>query len=232
MSLTRGFSEGLKIKQKGMGVEMRVTTGMLNRNRGGVTGSRKSLLSHIQRNREGGIAGLKALGAVRSESALRRTEKAGYEKLGNAADSLVSQADRLAEKVDKGSAEIDSLAEGMVEAYNSTVGALGDAEGVLNNYYHRTMKQSFSDNCVELGEIGISMNSRGKLVLDKEKLKAADAEKVKKLLGSEGDFLKRVSLVASRVSDNAAANRQSLSNSYNARGNIMNSYLSKYNKKG
>ena len=70
------------------------------------------------------------------------------------------------------------------------------------------------------------------MVLDKEKLKAADAEKVKKLLGSEGDFLKRVSLVASRVSDNAAANRQSLSNSYNARGNIMNSYLSKYNKKG
>lgn len=43
---------------------MRVTTGMLNRNRGGVMGSRKSLLSHIQRNREGGIAGLKALGAA------------------------------------------------------------------------------------------------------------------------------------------------------------------------
>ena len=53
---------------------MRVTTGMLNRNRGGVMGSRKSLLSHIQRNREGGIAGLKALGAVRSESAMRSWE--------------------------------------------------------------------------------------------------------------------------------------------------------------
>lgn len=211
---------------------MRVTTGMLNRNHGGVTGSRKSLLSHLKPSREGGVAGLAAMGAARGTSALRRTEKAGYEKLGNAADRLVSQADMLANKVDKGSSEIDSQAEGLVEAYNSALDALGDASGVLNSYYHQMMKGSFSDNGSELAEIGISMNSRGKLVLDKEKLKAADAEKVKKLLGSEGDFLKRVSHVASRVSDNAAVNRQNLSNSYNSRGDIMNSYLSRYNKKG
>lgn len=211
---------------------MRVTTGMLNRNHGGLTGSRKSLLSHMKPSREGGAAGLAAMGAVRSTSALRRTERAGYEKLGSAADRLVSQAARLAETADKGSTEIDSQAEGLVEAYNSALDVLGDAAGVLNSYYHQTMKQSFSDNSTELAEIGISMNSRGKLVLDKEKLKAADGEKVKKLLGSEGDFVKRLSHVASRVSDNAEVNMQNLSSSYNARGNIMNSYLSRYNTKG
>lgn len=211
---------------------MRVTTGMLNRNHGGVTGSRKSLLSYVQQNKEGGAGRLAAMNVARSTSALKRTEKAGYERLGNTADQLIDQANRLAAKVDKDNTDIASEAEGLVDAYNSAIDSLGSASGVLNNYYHQMMKQTYSDNRSQLAELGITMSSGGKLTLDKEKLKTADAEKLKKLLGSEGDFTKRVSYVASRVSDNAKVNVQNLSNSYNSRGDIMSSYLSRYNQRG
>lgn len=120
----------------------------------------------------------------------------------------------------------------MIEAYNSTVNMLDDASGVLNNYYRQMMKQAYSDNAGELEKLGITGSVSGKLTLNREKWKEADPELVKKLLGTMGDFAKRAGYVASRVSDNARANIQNLSAAYNARGDILNSYLSRYNQRG
>lgn len=214
-------------------MRIRMTTGMLNRNHGsGLIGSRKSLLSYVQQNRAGGSARLSAMGAMGGNSALRRTEKAEYEKLGAAADSLTDRAAQLAARVDKGSTEVTAQVESLLDAYNNAVEKAGDASGVLNNYYHQLLKQTFSDNRKELAEIGITMGSNGKLTLDKDKLEKADEEKLRKLLGSDGNFIKRAGYVASRISDNAQVSAGNLSNRYNSAGNITNSYLSRYNLRG
>ncbi|MCM1188465.1 MAG: hypothetical protein NC541_04100 [bacterium] len=209
---------------------MRVTTGMLNRNNG-MIGSRKSLLSYVQQNKTGGAERLAAMGTARTSGALQRTQKAGYEKLKSTADRLIDGADQLARRAD-GDADCTREAKSFVEAYNQAMDTLGSETDVLNRYYHQMMKQTFSDNQAQLAELGITRNTAGKLVLDSEKLAAADTEKVKKLLGAEGDFVKRVSYVASRAADNAKVNIQNLSTAYNARGNVTNSYLSRYNLLG
>lgn len=207
---------------------IRVTTGMLNKNNGGgLIGSRKSLLSYVQQNKTGGSARLSAMGATAGSSALKRLEKAGYEKLGSTADSLTDCAARLADKVDKGSTEVTAEVENLLDAYNNTVDKVGDASGALNGYYHQMLKQTFSDNREELAALGITMAADGSLKLDKEKLAKADAENLKKLLGADGDFSKRAGYVASRISDNARVNTQNLTSYYNARGDITNSYLSR-----
>lgn len=212
---------------------MRITTGMLNRNHGsGLIGSRKSLLSYVQQTKAGGSARLSAMGAAGRKNALKRTEKAEYEKLGTAADSLTDRASRLADKVDKGGTEVTAQVESLLDAYNNAVEKVGAASGVLNNYYHQMLKQTFSDNREALAEIGITMGANGNLTLDKEKLEKADGEKLKKLLGSEGDFSKRAGYVASRISDNAQANVRNLTSYYNSAGDITNSYLSRYNMRG
>lgn len=214
-------------------MRIRMTTGMLNRNHGsGLIGSRKSLLSYVQQNRAGGSARLSAMGSMAGNSALKRAEMAEYEKLGTAADNLTDRAAQLAARVDKGSTEVTAQVESLLDAYNNAVEKVGNASGVLNNYYHQMLKQTFSDNREELAEIGITMGSNGSLTLDKEKLQKADGEILKKLLGSDGNFSKRAGYVASRISDNAQANAGNLSNRYNSAGNITNSYLSRYNLRG
>lgn len=203
---------------------------MLNRNNGAGR-SRKSLLNYMQQNKAGGAERLAAMSASRGSSALKRTEKAGYERLSGAADQLTDSADRLSRRADNGD-DCFREAQSFVDAYNDAIDTLNGATGVLNRYYQQMMKQAVSDNQKELAELGISLNREGKLTVDQEKLKAADAEKRKELLGSESTFVKRASYVASRVSDNAKVNIQNLSASYNARGNVTNSYLSRYNLRG
>lgn len=174
---------------------------------------------------------LDSLGGARADTMLKRTQKTEYEKLGNKADQLVAAGDRLRKSAD-GGGDCAREAQSFLEAYNSTVNALDGSGGVLNLYYQQMMKQTYSDHQRELEELGITRSASGKLSLDREKLKEADPERVKRLLGTEGDFVKRASYVASRVSDNAKTNIQNLSTAYNARGDIMNSYLSRYNLRG
>ena len=115
----------------------------------------------------------------------------------------------------------------MANSFNETLSELKGASGVLNQYYYQTMKETSTGNQNALAEIGITVAADGRLSVNREKLENADAEKVKKLLGSQGDFLKKVSFVATRVSENARASAASLSNTYNSRGDLSNSYLSR-----
>ncbi len=213
---------------------MRITTGMLGRhnNARGTIASRKSLLDYVRSNRTGGSSRLKAMGNTRSSATLQRLARAGDEKLKTDSDSLISAGKTLGAKVDSGSEDVSAEVERVISAYNAAVDSLQDTSGTLNQYYHQMMKQAASDNMEELAGIGISINSRGKLTLDKEKFEKADQESVKKLLGSEGDFTKRASFVASRVYDNAQTSAQSIANRYDSRGDILNSYLSRYNFRG
>lgn len=204
---------------------------MINMRNGTAARGRKVSRNGTQKNKVGGMERLASMGSARAGTALKRTERAEYERLGNAADQLTSVAEKLGCKADSG-VDCEKEVQQFVEAYNSTVNMLDGAGGVLNNYYRQMMKQTYSDNARELEKLGITSGAAGKLTLNREKLKEADPELVKKLLGTEGDFARRAGFVASRVSDNAKVNIQNLSTAYNARGDIMNSYLGRYNLRG
>lgn len=214
---------------------MRITTGMLNRhNGGGLISSRKSLLSYVQSSKAGGSSRLSAMsanggktGSVAS-AALARYTKSGYEKLERSADSLEKQSGSLGEKADQGmvsAADVESL----LASYNDTLKNLYQCDGSLNNFYRQTLKQAATDNLNALREIGINYGTDGSLSLNQSTFGKADAETIKAALGSGAGFMKRLGIVASRVSDNASANSQTASSRYNAGGDISSSYFSRYN---
>lgn len=209
----------------------RTTTQMLSnsRRRAGLNTRRASVLGSSQKN--GTIASrLSVLNANSIQSTA--TARAGFERLQKSAASLAEQMALLAEKAEDPEKEIGSTAANMVENFNTTLKYLQQNSSVLNDYYRQSMKEIAASNKSELSEIGISVGTDGSLSVDKAKLAEADREKVKKILGTEGTFAKRVNSVASRVADNARVNVETASSRYNSAGNIANSYMSKYNFRG
>lgn len=150
-----------------------------------------------------------------------------YEKLDTTAGELADRAKLLGTAVDGEDKNIVDQAVKMADSFNETLNQLKDASGVLNQYYYQTLKETSTGNLNALEEIGIKVAADGRLSINREKLESADAEKVKALMGSQGEFLKKVSFVASRAADNAQASASSLSNRYNSRGDLSNSYLSR-----
>lgn len=219
---------------------MRITTGMLNRKGGGgLISSRKSLLDYVQSSKAGGSSRLSALktkggkaNSVRTNSvagtAADRYARAGYERLGKEADALEKQTGTLGEKADRGSACATDV-ESLLTSYNNTLKNLYQCDGSLNHFYGQTLKQAATDNLKLLQEIGISYGKDGHLSLNRARFEKADAESVKAALGSGSGFMKRLDIVAARVSDSASANARTASSRYNAGGDLNSSYFSRYN---
>lgn len=217
-------------------VGRRTTTKMVNnsRRKAGLPSNRKSsrssLVNYLQKD---GLGIGSRLGAMDANSIQNNiTERNNAAKLQSSSNLLQQQSKQLGEKVDNGSSTITSTASGMVDSFNETIKNLKKSSGVLNDYYLQSMKEIATTNKKALAEVGITVGADGTLTLDKEKLESAEDEKVKALFGTEGVFVKRVGIVASRVADNAMANMESTSSRYNARGNLSNSYLSRYNYRG
>ena len=191
--------------------------------------SKNSLVNYLMKD---GVAGSR-LAAINANSNLEsRTEKANAAKLQSSSRMLMEQTRLLGDKVDNASTSMTNTARSLVDSFNETGKNLKKVSGVLNDYYRQTMRDLALDNKSALAEIGITVSSDGTLSLNQETFEAADGEKVKKLLGSEGEFMKRLSFVASRVFDSAGASVESASSRYNSSGNLTNSYLSKYNFRG
>lgn len=218
---------------------MRIRTGMrrasaqlLNntRRRTGLSSRRSSLPNAVHSRRAGISSRLDAMNAGSPQSS--RITRSNYEKLQKSADSLVDRAQLLAEKVDTGAKNIGSAAADMVSDFNSTLKYLKQNSGVLNTYYAQSLKETAATNRKELEEIGISVANDGSLTLNQEKLAEADEEKVRKMLGTDSDFIKRINAVASRAADNARANAENVSSQYNAAGGLASSYFSRYNFRG
>ena len=210
-------------------MRIRVTTQMLshNRKRSGLPSGGGSLLDYVRQNRTGGSSRLSSMNASTSGVRGNRLLGSSYEKLDTSAGELADRAKVLGAGVDGEDKNIADQAEKMANSFNETLSELKGASGVLNQYYYQTMKETSTGNQNALAEIGITVAADGRLSVNREKLENADAEKVKKLLGSQGDFLKKVSFVATLVSENARASAASLSNTYNSRGDLSNSYLSR-----
>ncbi|MCM1194270.1 MAG: hypothetical protein NC389_17840 [Acetatifactor muris] len=215
----------------------RTTTQMLNnsRRRAGLTTRRGSLLNSSKVSSTGIASRLGAMNAASMQSV--KTARAGYERLQKSASSLVDQMALLGEKADAMTEEgkeidISSNAASMVEDFNAALKYLQQCSGVLNDYYRQSMREAAAVNKADLSEIGITVSADGSLSLDKTKFAEADKEKVKKLLGTAGDFTKQIRAVASRVADNAKVNVETASNQYDSAGGIANSYLSRFNLRG
>ena len=209
---------------------MRITTGMIKyaHKRAGVSQKGSSLLNYVGK-KGAATSRFSMMNASATNVRSARIEQGNYEKLEKSADGLVSAISALTAKVDSGSEDLVSETASMVEKFNETLKNLRNASGTLNQFYHQNLRDISVTNKDELGEIGITVAADGSLTLNREKFALADGEKVRKLLGSKGDFAQRASLVASRTADNAGVSAASMSSRYNAKGSIANSYLNRYN---
>lgn len=217
---------------------MRITTWMLNESarKAGVPINGTSLLNYINKGNSQS-AFLKALNQKNSN--VDTTKKANYEKLGKAADQLLQQAEIFTIEGEKSiftkaresgsNQEIYDSVEAMIESYNNTIKSLKTASTTMNDFYRQMLEDAVSANTDTLQNIGITISKDGTAAIDKEKLEAVDIDSLEKVLGSSGDFSKKVAFLAGRISDNAEANAENLSRQYNSTGNIYSGISGKYN---
>lgn len=160
-----------------------------------------------------------------------KTQSANYGKLEKAAEQLEQSAQAVIEKTDKADKPdmVYQNVKELVERYNKSMEALHSTSDPLNEYYRQMLEANYLDNKDALSSIGITAGKDGTLKLDENKLKSADMETIKKVLGSDGVFTARVGFTASRIADNAGANLRSFSSQYNAAGSIYGAMGNKFN---
>lgn len=217
---------------------MRITTQMLNQSarKAGLPINNTSLLNYVNNGSSENTL-LRALNKSQN-SAAAAVKKSNYEKLETAAEQLLQTAESFNAEGDESvfakaeksgsNEEIYAGVEALVERYNNTLEALRKASTPLNDYYRQMLQGVATDNSEALGGIGITISKDGTAVLDKDKLKAADIDSLNKVLGTSGDFSTKVAFLATRISDNAEANAESLTSQYNAQGNICSAQANKY----
>ncbi|MBD5460312.1 MAG: hypothetical protein HDR26_05130 [Lachnospiraceae bacterium] len=221
---------------------MRITTNILNESarKAGLTAVNSTTLLNGMNSTTTKNTLLNALN--KGNNTADKAKKSGYEKLGKEADELQKKADIFAGEGEKSifakakesgsNQEIYDAIKELVEQYNDTASALKSNSGPLNDYYRQMLKDAALENSEDLGSIGITVTKNGTLGIDEEKLHAADVDELEKVLGGSSDFIKKTSFLATRISDNAQANRDSLSSQYTASGTTYNAATGRYDFKG
>ncbi len=222
---------------------MRITSQMLNASaqKAGVQ-INHTLLDYVKAGKKGNT--LQQVLSANKTSTKNATQKKNYEKLDEAADSLAEQAAALmseqedslfgklaAEDTEENRNALYDTVEKLVDSYNGTRKSLLTAQGTLNNYYAKLLKEAAEDDAESLAAIGITLEG-GKMSLDAEKLKSADLDTVKKLLGADSTFMQKTTMLAEHASDNAEAGLDSLSNQYSANGVNYSARNSRYDSRG
>ena len=131
---------------------------------------------------------------------------------------------------------------GLIEDYNQMMSKMTEEGGSVNTVYIKQMKSYFENAKSKLEEIGITQRNDGTLSLNQELLKAADAKKIKEVLGTTGSFVSDIGNRAANVIANAETNLAVLNKSQYAGNYTYNQYGSdifealtsgsKYNYKG
>lgn len=116
--------------------------------------------------------------------------------------------------------EISSL----VSDYNDMMAGMENAGGKVNEVYLSQMRGYFKNAQKQLAELGITENSNGKLIFDKEKLANADVTKIKEVLGKTGTFIDDIGKRADNVLSNAETNLAVLNKSQYAGNYTYNQY--------
>ena len=218
---------------------MRVTTQMLNEAamKAGLPIHRSTLLDYLDSNK--GAGALNDVLQSKASASLNHTNKSKYEKIEKTADKLNKQAELFADSEKNGifdkakenndTSDICKNVEDLVNNYNDLLDNMKKDSSALNLFYCQGLNDIIEENKEDLKEIGISVKGDGHLVIDKDKLKAASCDSLEKVLGGKDSFTQKLAFVSSRISDNAYANIQNISNNYTSNANTIENYLSKFN---
>ena len=152
-----------------------------------------------------------------------------YKKVDQAANSLLDALNSLGKedlyKAEEGKeydkSNLLKSVSNYVTAYNNTISNLTSCGGSLNNSFKTEFLEAFKENSEAFANIGITMSTDGKLSIDQDKLKAAKAEDIQKLLGGSSRYVKNISSSVNSIDtiiNKALAMR---STNYNANGLMM-----------
>lgn len=152
-----------------------------------------------------------------------------YKKVDQAANSLLDALNSLSKedlyKAEEGkeydNSNLLKSVSNYVTAYNNTISNLTSCGGSLNNSFKTEFLEAFKGNSEAFANIGITMSTDGKLSIDQDKLKAAKAEDIQKLLGASSKYVKNISSSVNSIDtiiNKALAMR---STNYNANGLMM-----------
>lgn len=211
---------------------MRITNHMLNESarKAGLPVNNTSLLNYI--NSDGNSNSL--LAALNSNKKATATvdtvSKKNYEKLEKEADKLTQSTEAMMQEGENNlftqakesgdNQKIYDSIESLFENYNSTVKALKNASGTMNDFYRQMLSEAPKEAKESLESIGITFEKDGTASVDMDKVKEADLETLENLFGSKSEFMSKVNFLSTRISDNAEANVESLSSAYSASGNL------------
>lgn len=182
------------------------------------------------------------------------SSKENYTSIKKAAESLQKRTKALLEMPEK---EWEKLTEeetakykedvikevtALASDYNDMIKKMSEEGGSVNEIYLKQMKGYFGNAKADLEAIGITQKSDGTLSVNQELLKAADAKKLKEVLGTSGTFIDDIGKRASNVIANADTNLAILNRNQYAGNYTYNRYGSdifdtllgngKYNVKG
>lgn len=212
------------------GNQMRITTQMVNESvrKAGIPVNNASLLDYVKQgnSQNSMLEALSSKTSAKTDSGNRKK----YEKLEKEADGLQEAAKTLQQEGEKSlftkAAEsgdnqklCDSI-EALLQGYNSTVKALGNTSGTLNDFYRQMLVEAPENKKDELAQVGITFDKEGLASVNRDKLKAADADTLEKLFGSKSELVSRLHFLSGRISDNARAGEQSLGNGYSGSGSL------------
>ena len=80
----------------------------------------------------------------------------------------------------------------LVTAYNNTVASLTSCGGVLYNNFSSELSENFLEYADGMSELGITISSDGKMVVDQEKLLSCDVDTIKNMVGPESEYVSAV----------------------------------------
>lgn len=207
--------------------------------------NKDNILNSIKNQAAGKSSGLSKSDAKSKEN--YTAMKVAAESLKKHTDKLLSMPDMDWEKLteeESAKYKSDAISEvtAMIDDYNKMMKSMADEGGTVNEIYSSQMKGYFQNAKAGLEELGITENKDGTLAVNKERLNAADAKKLKEIFGSKGTFVddigKRAQNVISNAETNLAVINKSMyagSYSYDQNGNDIFEMLAsgaKYNTKG
>lgn len=92
-----------------------------------------------------------------------------------------------------------SSIEAFVETYNNTMDSAKSSSDASTQRYYRQLKKLSRKYAEELEDIGITIESSGKLSINEELLKTADNSKARKLLSADSDFTRTAQKLARKM---------------------------------
>lgn len=220
---------------------MRITNQMLTNSaaKSGISLQRASLLDVLNSKSSSALFG--GVGNNTNKGVSDILKKNNYSKLEDTSENLNKYASKLA-NTDKNSIydkakesgdlkELLSDVGKMVEEYNATMSQLKKTGGTMDEFYRRQLIEIPAGCKDALKSIGITQAKDGSLSIDEKILQNADADTLKRALGSETKFASKLSLVSNRINQNASANVTSAFSRYTSNGSsYMNSFeVNKYN---